>query len=124
MLLGNIPVLRWERVTCTTPPRIWYPVPRSRHPKLGQTVGDGNDFTADTTPELISMAIGAFPKVKGVKAVQSRGSLSVEAMGAGRSLRGHRVDNSDRRAQRSLGAAQPHLSSYARRVLRSEQLVL
>ena len=50
-------------------PGIWYPIPRSRHPKLGQAVGDGNDFTADTTPDLISMAIGAFPKVKGVKTI-------------------------------------------------------
>ena len=37
-------------------------------------MGDGNDFTADTTPNLISMAIGAFPKVKGVKTVESGGS--------------------------------------------------
>jgi hypothetical protein len=36
-------------------------------------VGDGHDFTADTTPHLISMAIGAFPKVKGVQTVVSGG---------------------------------------------------
>ena len=74
------PAAQWERIPCVTPPRIWYPLPRSRHPKLGQTVGDGNDFTADTTPHLISMAIGAFPKVKGVKTVQSGGSLDAYSL--------------------------------------------
>ncbi len=38
-------------------------------------VGDGRDFTADTTPNVISMAIGAFPKIKGVQTVQSGGGL-------------------------------------------------
>jgi hypothetical protein len=63
----------WQRIGCVVPPRIWFPMPRSRHPKLGQTVGDGNDFTADVTPHVISMAIGAFPQVKGVTSVQSGG---------------------------------------------------
>jgi hypothetical protein len=40
---------------------------------LGQNVGDGRDFTADTSPNLISTAIGAFPKVKGVTSVRTEG---------------------------------------------------
>jgi hypothetical protein len=40
---------------------------------LAQNVGNGNDFTADTNPHLISKAIGEFPKVKGVKSVVSEG---------------------------------------------------
>ena len=43
-------------------------------------MGDGNDFTADTTPNLISMAIGAFPKVKGVKTVESGGSMDAYSL--------------------------------------------
>ncbi len=67
------PSLEWNRIACVTPPRIWFPVPPSRRPTLGQAVGDGLDFTADTSPNLISTAIGAFPKVQGVKSVQSEG---------------------------------------------------
>lgn len=74
------PSIQWQRVACAIPPRTWYPVPRSRHPKVNQTVGDGNDFTADTTPNLISMAIGAFPKVKGVTSVRSGGSLDAYSL--------------------------------------------
>lgn len=69
------PSTQWQRVACVTPPRIWYPLPRSHHAQVNQTVGDGNDFTADTTPHVISMAIGAFPKVKGVKTEQSGGGM-------------------------------------------------
>jgi hypothetical protein len=43
-------------------------------------VGDGNDFTADTTPNLISTAIGAFPKVKGVKTVESGGGMDAYSL--------------------------------------------
>lgn len=67
------PSTEWNRLACSTPPRLWYPVPPSRRPKLGQNVGDGRDFTADTAPNLISSAIGAFPRVKGVTSVQSVG---------------------------------------------------
>jgi len=70
---ATYPSTQWNRIACGTPPRIWYPVPRSLHPHLGQTVGDGNDFSIDTTPNLISTSIGAFPKVKGVKTVVSGG---------------------------------------------------
>lgn len=70
---ATYPSNQWSRIACGTPPRIWYPVPRSRQPHLGQTVGDGNDFSIDTTPNLISTSIGAFPKVKGVKTVVSGG---------------------------------------------------
>lgn len=43
-------------------------------------VGDGNDFTADTTPNIISMAIGAFPKVTGVQTVESGGSMDAYSL--------------------------------------------
>lgn len=36
-------------------------------------VGNGHDFTVDTNPNLISTAIGAFPKVKGVTSVKTVG---------------------------------------------------
>jgi hypothetical protein len=39
-----------------------------------QSVGNGHDFTEDTTPNLISTAIGAFPKVKGVTSVKTVGN--------------------------------------------------
>jgi hypothetical protein len=70
---ATYPAVRWDRIACAAPPRLWYPVPPSRRPNLAQSVGDGADFTADTTPNLISTAIGAFPKVKGVTSVQSKG---------------------------------------------------
>jgi hypothetical protein len=64
------PSMEWMRVDCVTPPRLWYPVPRSR--RLRQdNVGDGLDYTADTSPSLISTALGAFPKVRGVKSVET-----------------------------------------------------
>jgi hypothetical protein len=47
---------------------------------LAQNVGDGLDYTADTTPNLISMAIGAFPKVKGVKTVDSEGCCGYQGL--------------------------------------------
>ena len=37
-------------------------------------VGNGHDFTANTAPNLISTAIGAFPKVKGVTSVKTVGN--------------------------------------------------
>jgi len=40
---------------------------------LENLVGNGHDYTADTSPNLISTSIGAFPKVKGVTSVQTVG---------------------------------------------------
>jgi hypothetical protein len=71
---ATYPSTQWSRIACVTPPHVYFPVPRSQHPQLGQTVGDGNDFTIDTTPHIISTATGAFPKVSGVKTVVSGGS--------------------------------------------------
>lgn len=71
---ATYPSTVWNRIACSTPPHLWYPVPPSRRPNLrGETVGDGHDFTADTAPNIISMAIGAFPKVKGVTSIKSVG---------------------------------------------------
>ena len=47
---------------------------------LGQNVGDGRDFTADTSPKVMSMSIGSFPKVKGVKTVQSQGCCGEQGL--------------------------------------------
>jgi hypothetical protein len=68
------PSTQWMRIACSTPPRLWYPVPPWRRPGIRPAnVGDGLDYTADTNPHLISQAIGAFPKVKGVKSVETEG---------------------------------------------------
>jgi hypothetical protein len=71
--MARYPSTQWNRIACSTPPRLWFPVPPSRRKGLEPNVGDGNDYTADTTPNLISMAIGAFPKVKDVVSVTSKG---------------------------------------------------
>ncbi len=55
-------------------------MPPSRRPRLQQEVGDGLDFTADTSPRLISTAIGAFPKVKGVTSVDSVGCCGYQGL--------------------------------------------
>jgi hypothetical protein len=47
---------------------------------VGLTVGNGLDFTADTDPNLISTAIGAFPKVKGVTSVRSVGCCGEQGL--------------------------------------------
>lgn len=74
---ATYPSTQWMRVACATPPHLLYPVPPSRRPGYRgvrpANVGNGNDFTADASPHLISQAIGAFPKVRGVKTVESEG---------------------------------------------------
>lgn len=73
---ATYPSTQWTRTACSTPPRLWYPVPPSRRPRANvkqANVGNGDDFTADATPNLISEAIGAFPHVKGVKTVETQG---------------------------------------------------
>jgi hypothetical protein len=71
---ATYPSTRWERIACSTPPRLWFPVPPSRRKNVApQEVGDGHDYTADTSPNLISTSIGAFPKAKGIKSVRSNG---------------------------------------------------
>ena len=77
---ATYPSTAWNRIACSTPPRLWYPVPPSRRSGLGQTVGDGLDFTADTNPNLISTAVGAFPKVKGVTSVDSQGCCGEQGL--------------------------------------------
>jgi len=72
------PSTQWDRVDCSAPPHHWYPVPRSRPGPFGEVVGRGLDFTADTDPNLISRAIGAFPKVEDVKRVRSLGCCGVQ----------------------------------------------
>jgi hypothetical protein len=69
---ATYPSTQWSRVACVTPPHIYYP-PRTKHPQLGQTVGDANDFTIDTGKHIVTTATGAFPKVTGVKSVISGG---------------------------------------------------
>jgi hypothetical protein len=70
---ATYPSTQWMRVACATPPRLWFPVPAARRKISAQNVGDGHDYTADTTPNLISTAIGAFPRVTGVTSVTSEG---------------------------------------------------
>lgn len=73
---ATYPSTQWTRIACETPPRLWYPVPPSRRPRANvrqANVGNGNDFSADATPNLVSEAIGAFPRVRGVKSVVTVG---------------------------------------------------
>jgi hypothetical protein len=77
---ATYPSTEWDRIACSTPPRLWFPVPPSRRSKLAQAVGDGNDFTADAHPNLISTGLGAFPKVKGVKSVISEGCCGLQGL--------------------------------------------
>jgi len=72
------PSTQWDRVDCFAPPSHWHSLPSSPGGNFAQTVGRGYDFTADTAPNLISKAIGAFPKVEGVKRVRSAGCCGVE----------------------------------------------
>ncbi|HYL28021.1 MAG TPA: hypothetical protein VEW74_09320, partial [Candidatus Nitrosotalea sp.] len=72
------PSVRWDRIACSAPPHHWYPVPPSLHRGPAQVVGGGNDYTANTDPNLISKAIGSFPKVEGVKRVRSVGCCGVQ----------------------------------------------
>ncbi|MFY9663091.1 MAG: hypothetical protein WAL67_07230 [Candidatus Cybelea sp.] len=69
----SYPSSEWKRVACSTPPHLLYPLPKSRlaEQALAQNVGDGADFTADTKPHRISTSIGEFPRVTGVKRVES-----------------------------------------------------
>ena len=72
------PSMHWNPIDCSAPPHHWYPVPRSLRGKSRQAVGAGRDFTAETDPNLISKAIGAFPEVDGVKKVRSVGCCGVQ----------------------------------------------
>lgn len=75
------PSTQWERIDCSPPPpHHFYPGPRSKLHAMGQAVGGGRDFTADTSPNLISKAIGAFPDVQGVKRVRSVGCCGVQGL--------------------------------------------
>jgi hypothetical protein len=67
------PSTQWKRIACSTPPHLLYPVPASRLAReaLAQNVGNGADFTANTSPNLMSTGIGAFPQVTGVTRVKS-----------------------------------------------------
>jgi hypothetical protein len=78
---AKYPSVQWNRIACSTPPRLWFPLPRSHRKGVNPlNVGDGHDYTADTSPNLISTAIGAFPKVKGVKSVDSEGCCGEQGL--------------------------------------------
>jgi hypothetical protein len=78
---STYPSTEWNRMECSTPPRLWFPVPRS-HRKGGvrPNVGDGADYTADTSPRRMSTAIGAFPIEKGVTSVTSVGCCGYQGL--------------------------------------------
>lgn len=69
----SYPSTEWTRVACSTPPHLLYPVPATRRAmeEFAQSVGDGADYTANTSPKRMSRAIGAFPAVSGVTRVRS-----------------------------------------------------
>lgn len=70
---ATYPSTQWKRIACSTPPHLLYPVPASRIAReaLAQNVGNGADFTANTSPNLMSTGVGAFPQVTGVTRVKS-----------------------------------------------------
>ncbi|HEY1429627.1 MAG TPA: hypothetical protein VGF18_08640, partial [Candidatus Tumulicola sp.] len=68
---ATYPSTQWNAIRCVAAPNKYFPVPKNAHPKLGQTVGDGNDFSIDTTPNVVSTSIGTFPIVKGVTSERS-----------------------------------------------------
>lgn len=70
---ATYPSAQWTRIACSVPPHLWYPAPPSRRHVIGNEVGDGRDFTANTAPHVISTSIGAFPKLKGVTSVKTVG---------------------------------------------------
>src|ERR1700733_6740458 len=47
----SYPSTEWKRVACSTPPHLLYPVPSSRRAaeEFAQSVGDGADYTANTS---------------------------------------------------------------------------
>jgi hypothetical protein len=67
---ASYPSMKWERIACDTPPHLLYPVPRGTRRAHATNIGDGNDYTANTTTAM-STAIGSFPKVTGVTSVKS-----------------------------------------------------
>ncbi|MBV8529950.1 MAG: hypothetical protein JO104_01415, partial [Candidatus Eremiobacteraeota bacterium] len=69
----SYPSVDWKRVACSTPPHVLYPLPASRRAKGAspQNVGNGADYTANTSPNLMSAGDGAFPQVTGVTEVRS-----------------------------------------------------
>jgi len=78
--VAHYPSAQWNRVACSTPPHLWFPLARS-HRKVGpQVIGDSHDYTADTSPDLISTAIGAFPKAKGVETITSEGCCGLQGL--------------------------------------------
>jgi hypothetical protein len=78
---STYPSTTWNRMACSTPPRLWFPVPRSRRKSGAQlNVGDGIDYTANTSPHHMSMAIGAFPIERGVTSVTSEGCCGYQGL--------------------------------------------
>jgi hypothetical protein len=70
---SSYPSTKWQEVPCTTaPPR---PYPPARGPR-SETVGGGNDVSANVTTGLISEAIGSFDSVTGVTSVSDPNGFS------------------------------------------------
>jgi Abnormal spindle-like microcephaly-assoc'd, ASPM-SPD-2-Hydin len=70
--VASYPDTQWREVSCTAPPHKLFP-PRSgrgRAGKVGETVGDGADFSAQVTG-TVSEAEGSFDSVSGVTSESS-----------------------------------------------------
>ncbi len=72
---ASYPSHTWTRIACARPPHLLYPLPASSSARAAalarQSVGNGNDFTADVKPHSMSEAVGTFPLVSGVTSVKS-----------------------------------------------------
>ena len=73
---ASYPSVIWEKVACTGVAR-HRPTPRKNAVGVLQTVGDGNDYVAQTST-LTQSATGSFPTVTGVTSEQSEGAASGE----------------------------------------------
>lgn len=62
---ASYPSTRWEAVECVAAPSRPF-LPRSSALAVSDTVGNGNDFAAESS-SLISQTVGTFPTVTGVK---------------------------------------------------------
>jgi hypothetical protein len=67
---ASYPSMAWVPMACSTPPDLLFPVPAGRK-AFTDTVGNGDDFTAEVSPNLISSSIGSFPSVTGVTSVKT-----------------------------------------------------
>jgi hypothetical protein len=71
---ASYPSVVWNKVECVEAPDIQF-IPRTQRGG-GQTVGNGHDYAAKVSSDLISKTVGSFPKVTGVKSEEGVGGAN------------------------------------------------